>query len=535
MPTLMPAPTTAAGASWYAGQRPITVAVLAMGGEGGGVLADWIVAVAEGAGHHAQTTSVAGVAQRTGATVYYVELHPPVPGDVAGGRPEPVLSVFPAPGEVDLVVASELMECGRAVQRGFATPDRTTLITSTNRVYSIDEKSHLGDGRVDTSALLDAAGKAAKRLVAEDFAAIAGRHGSVISASLLGAVAGSGVLPFARSAYEDAIRAAGKGVEPSLAAFSGGFDAAAPPRPTSVPVDITIGPRPVSPQERKDREEARRTEIAATDPASLVGPDLAGLAVGTLELPRAVRSTVLHGLVRTGLYQDVDYARRYLDRVVRIASCGDDELTVAVARQLALWMCYQDTIHVALQKCRARRMERVRTEAKATRAQLSRVHEYLHPQVDEITDTLPVRLGAALRRSRLFARVVGRVTKDGMVLDTTSVRGYAMLATMARMRPLRPRSLRFAREQEAIGAWLDLIVEIAADDPDLAREVAECQRVLKGYGATWEHGMESYTALVSAARSLRGRPSAAATLADLRAAALADEDGTALKGALAGL
>ncbi|WP_433803338.1 indolepyruvate oxidoreductase subunit beta family protein [Actinomycetospora sp. CA-084318] len=536
MPTLMPAPTAAAGASWYAGQRPITIAVLAMGGEGGGVLADWIVAVAEGAGHHAQTTSVAGVAQRTGATVYYVELYPPVAEDVTGGRPEPVLSVFPAPGEVDLVVASELMECGRAVQRGFATPDRTTLITSTNRVYSIDEKSHLGDGRVDTSALLDAAGKAAKRLVAADFSAIAAEHGSVISASLLGAVAGCGVLPFERTAYEDAIRTAGKGVEPSLAAFAGGFSAAVPPdpapKPTSTPVDITIGPRPVSAQERKDREEARRTEIAATDPASLVGPDLAELAVATLDLPRAVRSTVLHGLVRTGLYQDVDHARRYLDRVVRVTEHGNDDLTTAVARQLALWMCYQDTIHVALQKCRARRMERVRTEAKATRAQLSKVHEYLHPQVDEITDTLPVRLGAALRRSRLFARVVGRVTRDGLVLDTTSVRGYAMLATMARMRPLRPRSLRFAREQEAIGAWLDLIDEIAADDPDLAREVAECQRVLKGYGATWEHGEESYAALTTAARQLRGRPDAAARLAELRTAALADEDGTALEVAL---
>ena len=54
----------------------ITIAILAMGGEGGGVLADWIVDLAEHAGYLAQTTSVPGVAQRTGSTIYYLEIFP---------------------------------------------------------------------------------------------------------------------------------------------------------------------------------------------------------------------------------------------------------------------------------------------------------------------------------------------------------------------------------------------------------------------------------------------------------------------------
>ncbi len=580
MPTVMPAPAGPTG-SWYTGTRPITLAILAMGGEGGGVLADWVVAVAEAAGYHAQTTSVAGVAQRTGATVYYAELHPPVPGtdSVDGaGRAEPVLSVFPTPGEVDVVVASELMECGRAVQRGFATPDRTTLITSTNRVYSIDEKMHLGDGRVDSAELVAAAGRAARHLVAADFAAIAEEHRSVISAALFGALAGSGALPFSRDRFEQAVRDAGKGVEPSLAAFAGGFDAAtaalageatgttgtdgadgsaaagtgasglpgpvdvalAPPVPRApATVDITIGPRPVSAEERKEREEARRTAIAATDPESLVGPDLRPLARTVADLPAAARSTVLHGLVRTGVYQDLDYAERYLGRVRAFAAVdpdpfGDARLTTEAARHLALWMCYQDTIHVALQKTRARRLERVRDEAGVTSAQLSRVREYLHPQAEEITDTLPYRLGKVLRRSRAFTRAVDRVTREGMVLDTTSVTGYAMLATMARMRPLRPRSLRFVEEQKAIEAWTALALDTVAADADLAVEILVCQKVLKGYGATYAHGNDSFALLVQAARQLRGRAGAAATLARLRSAALADEDGAALRGRLSG-
>src|SRR6202012_5191877 len=87
---------------------------------------------------------------------------------------EPVMSIFPTPGEGDVVITAELMECGRAIQRGFATPDRTTLITSTNRVYSIDEKMALGDGRVDDGERLATAERSCKRLAADDLAALSG-------------------------------------------------------------------------------------------------------------------------------------------------------------------------------------------------------------------------------------------------------------------------------------------------------------------------------------------------------------------------
>ena len=71
--------------------RPITIAVVALGGEGGGVLADWIVDLGQHGGYLAQATSVPGVAQRTGATVYYVELFPKAQAD---GR-EPVRCATP--------------------------------------------------------------------------------------------------------------------------------------------------------------------------------------------------------------------------------------------------------------------------------------------------------------------------------------------------------------------------------------------------------------------------------------------------------
>src|SRR6202041_3546841 len=174
--------------------RAITVAILAMGGEGGGVLSDWIVDLAEHSGYYAQTTSVPGVAQRTGATIYYIEIFPE-------GKP-PVLALMPVPGEVDVVIASELMEAGRAIQRGLVTPDRTTLIASTHRTFAVPEKSEPGDGAADSNAVTPAARAAARRFVAFDMAAMADQAGSVVSSVLFGALCATGVLPFPRAAFE---------------------------------------------------------------------------------------------------------------------------------------------------------------------------------------------------------------------------------------------------------------------------------------------------------------------------------------------
>ena len=177
--------------------KPLTIAILAMGGQGGGVLADWIVEVAEHEGWAAQSTSVPGVAQRTGATIYYIETLPPRNG-VA-----PVFSLMPTPGDVDVVMAAELMEAGRSVLRGLVTPDKTTLIASTHRAYAVAEKEKPGDGVGDPFVVVDALDFAARRTIAFDMEKLAVERGTVISAAMLGALAGSGALPFERSAYED--------------------------------------------------------------------------------------------------------------------------------------------------------------------------------------------------------------------------------------------------------------------------------------------------------------------------------------------
>ena len=484
--------------------RPISVAVLAIGGEGGGVLADWIAGLAEHNGYAAQTTSVPGVAQRTGATIYYIEMFPLVAAKAAGR--EPVFALMPVPGDVDIVIASELMEAARAVERGLVTPDRTTLIASTHRVYAMSERTALADGRADAAKLIEACRSAAHRFIAFDMEAIAEAAGSVASAVLFGALAGASALPFQRTAFETAIRRSGVGVAASLAAFAAGFEAAA------------------------DGETAAKTAEAAADRTAgstkldtLLGAFAHGLSPDTAALIRA-------GVARLADYQDLDYAREYLNGLRPFRQI--DLLLGEVARQLALAMGYEDTIRVADLKIRPERFARVREEVKLADGQILEIAEFLHPRTEEIADTLPAGLGRWLLGSRWARRFVDRFTRSGRTVKTTSIRGFLLLYLMAALRPLRRRSLRFARERASIEAWLALVAKTAERDYELALGVAGMRGLIKGYGDTHERGHAKYLAMAECVPNLLNRADGAEQLARLHKAALADEHGDALRAAI---
>src|SRR5690606_28635262 len=116
---------------------------------------------------------------------------------------------------------------------------------STHRVYSMTERTAMGDGRVDAQALIDGARAAARQLVSADFGALAERTGSLISPVLCGALAASGALPFSRAQFEATIERAGVGVKASLQAFAAGFDAASGTAPDTAfkPAGPQPGPR----------------------------------------------------------------------------------------------------------------------------------------------------------------------------------------------------------------------------------------------------------------------------------------------------
>ncbi len=499
--------------------RVFKLAIAALGGQGGGVLTQWLLSAAEHSGFLAQATSVPGVAQRTGATLYYLEFFPRSAAEAADA--EPVLALMPNPGDVDLVVASELMEAGRAMQRGLVTRDKTTLVTSTHRVFTIGEKSALGDGLADGETVIEVARATAKRLVALDMEAIARESGSIISSVVLGALAGSGALPFSAEACEQAIQQGGVAVERNLAAFEAGKSravAALDPANESAQAGSMDMIEPVA-APSNPKAKALMSRISAEFPSTCA--DLLGTGV--------------HRLVD---YQGHAHAGLYLDRLLKIlkldSAARQHTLLRETARGLALWMSYEDTARVADLKTRSSRFARVRAEVNAGPNQVMRIVEYLSPRVEEICGSLPAWLGGPLLKWGLTRWLVSAFT-GGKKISSDRVWGYLLMRAMARTRAWRTSTIRYREEDERIRAWLATLAELAANRYELAVEFAACQQLVKGYGDTFERGLSRYLAIKNALPSIQDRKDPCSAVRELREAALAGEEGREFDAALARL
>jgi indolepyruvate ferredoxin oxidoreductase beta subunit len=431
-----------------------------------------------------------------------------------GAGNEPVMALMPVAGDVDCVVAAELVEAGRSIARGLVTPERTTLIASSHREYTIGERSAMGSAPANDAELAELARAQAKKLILFDMANMAARHESVISAVLLGAIAGSAVLPFDKGAFEAAIRRSEIAVETNLAAFADAFRAA------GAAVNLLAMSPANAPKELPTRSDR---------------PDLQRLLRCMHELPRLVQPLALAGVRRLLDYQDPAYAALYLDRLGRIvgieasgtAGEGSWRLSTATARGLALWMSFEDTIRVADLKTRGSRLTEVRGEVRALPNQIVGVTEYLKPRVAEIAGTLPAAIGERLQRSAQAAHWLKRFT-GGKKVRSTTITGFLTLRMLARLKRWRRGTLRYRTENERIEKWLADIERVAKRNYELAIEVARAQRLIKGYGDTHERGWRSFSSLMTQLDRLQSRADGAVLLARFQDAALTDEEGTAL-------
>ena len=505
--------------------RPITILIAALGGEGGGVLTDWIVAAAASQGFPVQSTSIPGVAQRTGATTYHVEIVPAPqaatqPSSAAGaglGRGRPILALAPGVGDVDLVIASELMEAGRAIMGGYVTPDRTTTIASTSRSYLVTEKIAMGDGRYDPQRLVAAVEKSSKNTLLLDLETIARGCGAMINAVMLGTLSASRVLPIPAEAFEAAIRADGKAVEANLRGFRAGLEA------------------------------ARAGSQLRADPGKrhhAPSPALADLESEIAAMPEAARAFATEGVRRLAAYQDLAYARLYLDRLkpVRDAdakAAAGGKLLAETARHLAVRMSYEDVIRVAQVKIDPARFARITREMGVKPEQTFTVTEFLKPGVEEFCSVLPPWLASRILGLAERYPALGRA-HWGMAVNTGSIFGYLRFYALAKLRGFRPKTFRYQEEQRAITAWLRLIAQAAPLSGELALEITECARLIKGYGDTHKRGSGNYRLIATQviepalARQMPVRQAADA-IASARTAALLDPEGEALSKCLADL
>ncbi|MCJ1901686.1 indolepyruvate oxidoreductase subunit beta family protein [Paracoccus versutus] len=499
--------------------KPISIAILAMGGQGGGVLADWIVSVAESQGWAAQSTSVPGVAQRTGATIYYVEMMPLLNGK------RPVFSLMPTPGDVDIVLAAEFMEAGRAILRGFVNPEQTVLIASNHRSFAVVEKQVPGNGEGESMTVVEAAGIAAKKTIAFDMQAVAEDSGTVISAALFGALCGAAVLPFGRDVFETAVRASGKGVDASLRAFAQAHD-------------MARTPPPVAPKKAPEKV----LPPLPTAPTGNPGLDALVRRVRA-EYPISLHPMLFAGMKRLVDYQDTAYAHEYLDRLAtlhaRDAACDGEAqgyaFTEVAAKYLAVAMAYDDVIRVADLKTRASRFRRVQAEVGVSDTQILYTTEYMHPRMEEITGFLPARLGRAIESRQGLYRALDRVVNRGRRVRTGTIFWFVTLYALGRARRLRRLGLRHEREIAHIETWLATALDQLPTDYALATEILRSRRLVKGYSDTHSRGLSKFDRVMAQVPRLSGLPGAAGWLALLNKAALLDEEGTALGGAILSL
>jgi indolepyruvate ferredoxin oxidoreductase beta subunit len=486
------------------------------------VLAGWITEAAAESGLIVGRTSIPGVAQRTGATTYYIEIAP------RSGAKAPILGLNPAPGQVDVLLATELLEAARMVQAGYVTPKRTLVIAADRRVYATDEKIAMGDGRASEEQLRGAISKLSRRLVLADLAATAEAARSQLNVVLLGVLAGLRVLPIEAEAFRATIRAEGKAVEANLRGFEAGLEVAASPSPRASP---TFRHPPSTGGE--GRGEGLHTLPAQPQPAPRPSSPSAG---GAREFPLEALAVVREGVARLTDYQSEAYAQLYWARLHRFVGKpgADGPFLAELARHLAVRMSVEDVIRVAQLKLRVARLARVAREAGARPGDIVDITEYLKPGPEEVLGLLTPGLGrwalARVRHDRSWP----------LKVKTTRLSGFLRLKFLAGLKFWRPRTLRFAEEEAWIARWLDLVERTLAVDPAAAREVVATAALVRGYADTYKRGLASWSRIADevvepALDGALPKSQLADAVLQARLAASKDPEGTALSSTIAAI
>jgi indolepyruvate ferredoxin oxidoreductase beta subunit len=527
--------------------QPISLLICALGGEGGGVLTEWIIATAHHAGYPAQSTSIPGVAQRTGATTYYVEVFPTPISELQGKRP--VFSLNPVPGALDALVSSELLETTRQIGNGMATAERTRVITSSTRTFTTMERMQLGDGRIDSERLLGLVQAHSRAHNVFDMGQLAREAGTIVSAVMLGAVAGSGLFPFKRSDYEAVVSEGGGTSAASLRGFAKAFDLV---NTASGQTDsrgvIASGIQSGEPLANQNAVAAASTAQLAIVTQALQNTELLTLISKGLQpdlahkFPPPVHEMLALGHARMLEYQGAAYAQLYVDRLHKVLQAEQSvdpqntnnfATTREMARWLALWMAFDDIVRVADLKSRASRWQRVVGEVKAKDDDLLKVHDHFKPGVPEFAALLPAPLAHKLtawdRRRTLKGKTPWALP---LKVGTHSIIGMLSLRTLASLKWLRVRGSRYATEQSMIEQWLQGVVQGTQRHWQLGHEIALCGRLIKGYGSTNERGKDNLLHVLNHLAQGADAAQAANAVKATRTAALADDAGKALDAAL---
>ncbi len=436
------------------------ILILALGGEGGGTLTEWVVEAGLASGWPIQATSIPGVAQRTGATSYYIECVPQV---LSTGTAVPPMCLAPLAGDLDLILSSELLEAARAIERGFSDLQRTAIVSSTTRALTVGERTAMGDGRLNSEPLIATLKASGKSLALFDMSELARCEGTIVSAVMFGALVASGVLPLSRKICESVI-SEGSSSARSLASIRG-FDAG---------FDATLSSATLS--------SATPAAAWAQSPPSTK--------------PSSVEEVLALGVARLTDFQDKAYADEYRALVEQFIAQDQEPFAASqeAARTLALWMAYEDVIRVADLKSRRSRFEQIRRDYKAKDTEPVIVRDFLKPGVEEIASILPPALATRLNgwAKKRNLHTFG----EGVQMATSSISGLLAMRLLANLRFVRRRSSRFLSEQALIARWVNAMNCALALNSNLALAVAQMPRLIKGYSDTFARGRGNFVRMM---------------------------------------
>lgn len=455
------------------------ILIPAVGGQGGGVLTEWLVQLFLTEGFEVQGVGLPGLSQRGGSTMYYLEAYPK-----AKSSSKPIIfSQYPLPGDIDIILAQEFLELGRVLELGYGS-DKTTIVSSTHRIYSTLEKMPISNGIYPDEKLHRLANSFSARFVGLDALALAKENEMdelAINAILLGALGASGSLPITEASFLKAISQVGVAVENNIKAFRIGWESI-----KSKKHNISL----IKPD--LDWEQIRREKLAKVGPSKREGLFSLLLTVQN-EYPERLREILTEALVRLADYQDVWYAEKYMDalkgvyQVDKNSGSSSFPLTESFAKNLALWMSYEDGIRVAELKINPERFKRIRKDMQLHDDQVLHVIDYLNPDAEEIYGLLPNLLVSPIVKladNRLFRMVLPdskRIT-FAQAPKTSSFFGSFRLWSVTKLKKLRPYSYRFKKEHAYIKKYVAHVEKYSKINYKLACVVAKSGGMVKGYG-----------------------------------------------------
>ncbi|ENO79125.1 indolepyruvate oxidoreductase subunit B [Thauera sp. 63] len=452
--------------------KSLRVLIGTVGGQGGGVLSDWLVHGLINAGWDAVSIGLLGISQRGGTVTYYCEAAP----DRSRRRTH---SMFAMPGDVNLLIGQELLELGRLMGGGYASSD-CVIVGNTARTYATLEKMPAEEGIFDSKQIFTAAHDLApdRHYLCNAQAVVVEQGLSALSSNafLLGAAVAAAVEGVDDAPFVEAIKASEINVKANIAAFQLGYRLVKEGR-----FPAQSGPEAARPDASR-----RAARLSAAEAATV--ERLLAQRRDSAELAQFVRPAV-ENLID---YMDEAHAAHYLELLDRLAGLpGVDIATLkAFARHGALWLAYEDIPRVAQLKTRPERYLQVLREHGIKPRHGVEVTDFLVPDAEQIVGMLPPWMG------RIVAGVGGMLMRDfdkrsfPLRLGSTTVSGYWSLRTLAAFRGMRRRSSRYAHEMDLFKRWYDAIGAAHARSPVLGCLVAEAGRVVKGYGRVRDQALD---------------------------------------------